>query len=63
MALVNVTNVIVLDNPTVFTNPFQFEVNVPLPTPLTPTAVSRPKIRTKQRWLPRRRVGRRRHLP
>lgn len=26
MALVNVTNVIVLDNPTVFTNPFQFEV-------------------------------------
>ena len=29
MALVNVTNVIVLDNPTVFTNPFQFEVNLP----------------------------------
>mmetsp|Transcript_5253 Transcript_5253/g.7262 ORF Transcript_5253/g.7262 Transcript_5253/m.7262 type:complete len:233 (-) Transcript_5253:317-1015(-) len=26
MALVNVTNVIVLDNPTAFTNPFQFEV-------------------------------------
>ena len=29
MALVNVTNVIVLDNPTVFTNPFQFEVTLP----------------------------------
>jgi hypothetical protein len=27
MALVNVTNVTVLDNPTVFTNPFQFEVD------------------------------------
>lgn len=26
MALVNITNVTVLDNPTVFTNPFQFEV-------------------------------------
>jgi histone chaperone ASF1 len=26
MALVNVTNVIVMDNPTKFTNPFQFEV-------------------------------------
>jgi len=26
MALVNVTNVIVLDNPTVFSNDFQFEV-------------------------------------
>jgi len=26
MALVNVTNVIVLDNPTSFTNPFQFEI-------------------------------------
>jgi histone chaperone ASF1 len=26
MALVNVLNVTVLDNPTAFTNPFQFEV-------------------------------------
>lgn len=26
MSLVNITNVVVLDNPTVFTNPFQFEI-------------------------------------
>ncbi len=26
MALVNVMNISVLDNPTVFTNPFQFEI-------------------------------------
>jgi histone chaperone ASF1 len=26
MALVNVTNVVVLDNPTAFTNPFQFDI-------------------------------------
>lgn len=28
MALVNVLNVLVLDNPTAFSNPFQFEVTV-----------------------------------
>ena len=28
MALVNIINVCVLDNPTMFTNPFQFEVTV-----------------------------------
>jgi histone chaperone ASF1 len=27
MALINVTNVVVLDNPTSFTNPFQFMVS------------------------------------
>lgn len=27
MALINVTNVVVLDNPTKFTNPFQFMVS------------------------------------
>jgi hypothetical protein len=42
MALVNVTNVIVLDNPQVFSNDFQFEVSAEThdvePTPKNPLA-------------------------
>ena len=34
MAAVNVTNVVVLDNPTAFTNPFQFEVTFECIQPL-----------------------------
>ena len=34
MALVNVINVTVLDNPTAFTNPFQFEITFECIQPL-----------------------------
>ena len=61
MALVNVTNVIVLDNPTVFTNPFQFEVSATARLHLQ--AVSRPNPKEATPGLPRRRADRERNLP
>jgi hypothetical protein len=55
MSAVNITNVAVLDNPTAFLNPFQFEISYEClvalddgkPPPLSPSAPSSTPIRRR----------------